>query len=111
MERFKPRDSSAVERVGYDHPRRELYIVYAGGREYLYRGVPPHVFQRLQAVEASGESVGQFVNWRIKPIYTDFSELGRSFGGRAQGAPPDPAHPHRRTHRQRQDRPGPEAGR
>ncbi len=108
MERFRPRDSSAVERVGYDHARRELYIVYAGGREYLYRRVPPHVFQRLQAAEASGESVGQFVNGRIKPIYTDFSEVG---GGRAQGNPPDPDHPHRRTHRQRQDRPGPEARR
>ena len=81
MERFRPRDSSAVEQAGYDPARRELFIVYAGGREYLYRSVPPQVFRRLQAVEWAGESVGQFVNWRIKPIYADFSEVER---GRAQ---------------------------
>ena len=108
MERFAPRDSSAVERLSYDHMRRELYIVYAGGREYLYRRVPQHVVRRLKEVDAAGESVGQFVNWRIKPIYTDFTEVGR---GHAQGTLPDPALPDRRTDRQRQDRPGAEARR
>jgi hypothetical protein len=108
MERFAPRDSSAVERVSYDASRRELYVVYTGGREYVYRRTPPHVFERLKAVEVGGGSVGQFVNWRIKPIYTDVCEVGR---GRTQGASPDPADPHRRTHRQRQDHPGPEARR
>ena len=108
MERFAPKDSSAVERAGYDHARRELYIVYSGGREYLYRGVPQHVFRRLKETDAAGDSIGQFVNWRIKPIYTDFTEVGR---GRASGGPSEPALPHRRTDRQRQDSRGHEARR
>jgi len=57
--------SDAVEEVGYDPARRELRVVFAGGREYAYSRVPPEEVQAL----LGAESVGQFVNWRIKPVY------------------------------------------
>lgn len=40
-------------------------MVFAGGREYAYSRVPPEEVQAL----LGAESVGQFVNWRIKPVY------------------------------------------
>ena len=106
MERFAPRDSTAVEYVGYDRRSRELHVTYAGGREYLYRRVPPLVFHQLKAVDAAGGSIGQFVNWRVKPVYLDYSEVDEGPRPDQSRSPVGPARPDRRTHRQRQERPG-----
>jgi hypothetical protein len=62
---FTPEDSTAVERAGYDPVRRELRVVFAGDREYAYLKVPPTVFEELRRAP----SVGQFVNWSVKPFY------------------------------------------
>ncbi len=75
MEWFTPSDSTCVMRAGYDGRRRELRIVYENGREYAYRDVPPRVFRDLVELDRSGQSVGQFVNWVVKPIYRDVLEV------------------------------------
>ncbi len=76
MEWFTPTDSTSVRRAGYDVARRELRIVYDNGREYAYSHVPPTVFRHMVDIDRTGHSVGQFVNWVIKPIYRDFREVG-----------------------------------
>ncbi len=96
--------------IAYDRPQRELFITYAGGRRYVYRNVPPYVFRQLKAVEMRGESVGQFVNWRVKTVFFDYSQIpgDRSRDGR-RDAPRSgigPAVDDRGADRQRQDRPG-----
>jgi KTSC domain len=58
-------DSSAVESVGYDARSRTLEIKYAGGGVYRYFGVPPRAHELL----LRAESIGAFVNRRIKPYY------------------------------------------
>jgi hypothetical protein len=80
MEWFTPSDSSAVRRAGYDLQRRELHIVYDNGREYAYRHVPPTVFRHLREVDRNGDSVGQFVNWVIKPVFRDWREVDDNRG-------------------------------
>ena len=75
MEWFVPSDSTAVKRAGYDVRRRELRIVYENGRQYAYSRVPPTVFRHMQEIDRTGHSVGQFVNWVIKPIFRDYREV------------------------------------
>ena len=75
MEWFTPSDSTCVRRAGYDGKRRELRIVYENGREYGYRDVPPRVFRDMVNIDRTGNSVGQFVNWVVKPIFRDCFEV------------------------------------
>ena len=75
MEWFTPSDSTAVKRAGYDPARRELHIVYENDREYAYRRVPLTVFHHLLEIDRAGHSVGQFVNWVIKPIFREYREV------------------------------------
>ncbi len=70
---FRPEDSTAIERAGYDSRRRELHVVFDGGRRYAYLNVPPEAFEALRAAE----SAGAFVNLEIKPAYV-FRELERA---------------------------------
>ena len=63
--RAERRQSSAIEDVGYDEARRELYIRYVGGRAYTYLDVPLAEYVAL----TEAESLGGFVNRRIKPRY------------------------------------------
>lgn len=60
-----PVESSAVASVGYDAVRRTLEIEYAGGAVYRYRGVP----QRTYALLLRADSIGAYVNRRVKPYY------------------------------------------
>ncbi len=57
--------SSAIELVGYDDTDSALHVVYTGGATYVYRGVPPHVYDQLMAAE----SKGSFINRVVKPNY------------------------------------------
>ena len=67
---FRPEASEAIERAGYDPRRRELHIVFDGGRRYAYLDVAPDLFEALR----TAESAGAFVNRRIKPNHR-FREL------------------------------------
>lgn len=58
-------ESRAVESVGYDAARRTLEVEYAGGGVYRYLDVPPRAYDLL----LRADSVGAFVNRRIKPYY------------------------------------------
>ncbi len=97
-------DSEAVERFGYAPRTRELHVVFTGGRHYVYRGVPEALFKGL--IEA--ESIGQFLNARIKPYFSVHGAKPLSSGPkhrfRASG------HADRRPDRERQVRPGAKAG-
>ena len=75
MEWFTPSDSTSVRRAGYDGQRRELHIVYESGRHYVYRGAPATVFRHMQEIDRAGDSMDQFVNWVIKPIFRDYREV------------------------------------
>jgi len=75
MEWFTPLDSTCVRRAGYDVKRRELRIVYQTGRQYAYRQVPVSVFRHMQMIDRTGQSMGRFVNWVIKPIFHDCYEV------------------------------------
>jgi hypothetical protein len=75
MEWFTPSDSTCVRQAGYDLQRRELHIVYENGRHYVYRRAPATVFRHMQEIDRTGHSVGQFVNWVIKPIFRDYREV------------------------------------
>ena len=57
--------SSSVTAVGYDADRHELSVTFVSGDTYVYAMVPPSVHRELLAAE----SVGRFVNARIKPTY------------------------------------------
>ena len=55
--------SSAVATVGYDQQSRTLEVEYVSGEVYRYLDVDPaRVLALLEA-----ESIGRFVNERIKP--------------------------------------------
>jgi len=80
MEWFTPSDSTCVRRAGYDLTRRELHVVFETGREYVYRSVPPTVFRHMREIDVAGQSVGQFVNWVIKPVFRDYREVDDNQG-------------------------------
>lgn len=62
-------ESSAVLNVGYDGDA--LFVQFVGGEWYKYRHVSETVFDEL----CKAESVGQFVNEHIKPVYKDVDRL------------------------------------
>ena len=67
--RLKP--STSIAAAAYDRRRQTLRVTFKpgkgshGGSTYEYLGIPEDVVQ--QFLQAS--SLGQFVNWRIKPYY------------------------------------------
>jgi len=60
-----PVDSSAVRSVGYDPKSLVLEIEYTNGSIYDYYDVPPEVYQEF----CEADSMGAFVNFRIKPNF------------------------------------------
>ncbi len=63
--RLIPVHSSSVRAVGYDEEREVLYIQFIDGDLYEYYEVPAgEVIDLFQT-----ESIGWFVNKRIKPQY------------------------------------------
>ena len=60
-----PVDSSAICSVGYDSRSRVLEIEYSNHCVYDYYDVPPDVYQQF----CEADSMGAFVNFRIKPNF------------------------------------------
>ena len=60
-----PIRSRSLVAVGYDQDRHELSVRFVSGDTYVYAMVPPSVYRDL----LDAESVGRFVNQRIKPTY------------------------------------------
>ncbi len=64
-------ESSSIAAVGYDPTTRRLYLRFAGsGNAYLYRDVPPALFDELMRAE----SKGGFVNAMVRGSY-DYRRL------------------------------------
>lgn len=61
--RMQAVESSAVARIGYDERAEEVYVEFVDDGTYAYRGVPPWVWNELEAAE----SKGTFVNRVLKP--------------------------------------------
>jgi hypothetical protein len=62
---LRGRESSSIAVAVYDEKHHKLRLQFRPGGIYDYRNVPSRVID--EAIEAS--SLGQFVNWRIKPYY------------------------------------------
>lgn len=77
-------ESSAVESVGYDAESRTLEVEYAGGAVYRYRDVPPRVHEQL----LSEESIGGYVNRRVKPYHRAERVAPRRRRARREGSSP-----------------------
>jgi hypothetical protein len=58
-------DSSAVRSMGYDPKLLLLEIEYTNGSVYAYYDVPPATYQEF----CEADSMGAFVNFRIKPNF------------------------------------------
>ena len=65
-----PVDSSSIRGVGYEEERRILYVQFIDGDLYEYFDVPVDDFIDL----LHADSIGWFVNKRIKP-YFDYRKL------------------------------------
>ena len=63
--------STAIGSLSYDETKRELYVTWSGGGEYVYYGVSPAIYQAACAAP----SKGKFMNRVIKG----------TTGGRAKG--------------------------
>lgn len=59
-------DSSSLGSVGYDAQKKILEVEFRHGGIYRYLGVPESEYEALMA----SDSLGRFVNERIKPNYT-----------------------------------------
>jgi hypothetical protein len=57
--------STAIRSLGYDSRRRQLEVEYPSGDVYRYDDVPPGEVKAMMR----SDSLGRFINWRIKPRY------------------------------------------
>jgi len=57
--------STVVAKMEYDASLQVLIVTYTSGKVYVYKGVPPEVYEEMRA---SG-SKGRFLNYRIKGKY------------------------------------------
>lgn len=64
--------SSAIRFYRFDATRRELLIVFASGRRYVYANVPPDIAAAFDAAE----SKGTFFNTEIRDRF-DYAEITR----------------------------------
>ena len=60
-----PVDSSALRSVGYDPKLQVLQIEFINGSVCDYYNVPPQTYQEF----CEADSMGAFVNFRIKPNF------------------------------------------
>ena len=65
-----PVDSSAIRSVGYDAKSQILEIEFTNGSVYDYYDVPHEIYQEF----CEADSMGAFVNFRIKPNF-QYSEI------------------------------------
>ena len=69
-----PVESSAVRSLGYQPDMEILEVEYQNGRVYRYYGVPQAVYDELMG----GGSIGEFVNYIIKPNHR-YKEIADAF--------------------------------
>ena len=69
-----PVDSSALRSVGYDSKSQVLEIEFMNGTVCDYYDVPPETYQEF----CEADSMGAFVNFRIKPHFLSSEVFKRS---------------------------------
>ena len=57
--------STVIRLYFYDAGRSELTIIFQTGRQYIYRDVPPGIYEGMQ----QAESLGEYFNANIKDHY------------------------------------------
>lgn len=57
--------SSAISRIEYNAPARELHVTFTSGRFYRYFGVPAEVYYQFNRAASKGE----FFNTLIRDRY------------------------------------------
>jgi hypothetical protein len=60
-----PVSSSNVESIGYDASTQTLQVKFLNGGLYLYRNVPPMIYEQLSVAP----SIGSYLNRNIKGSY------------------------------------------
>ena len=58
-------DSSNIEAIGYNSDEQELYVRFLSGANYVYYGVPEHVYEEIM----DAPSKGSYLNRVIKGVY------------------------------------------
>lgn len=61
-----PVTSSSLNSVGYDPKRQILEVEFVDGDVYQYFDVPRQTYEAFM----QAESMGQFMNWRIKGYHS-----------------------------------------
>jgi hypothetical protein len=71
MPEMIPVESSAIEAIGYEPDREELYVLFLSSETYIYHGVSPEAFDGIM----NAESKGTHLNTIIKPSYPRFHKI------------------------------------
>jgi len=59
----------------YLEDKQILEVAFTGGKTYQYYGVDNLIWEEYKQVILSGGSSGQFVNYKIKPIYLNYKQV------------------------------------
>lgn len=73
-------NSTIVKSASYDSNKKELVITYKFGEQratsYRYYDVPQEAWEGMKKAEDDPtQSVGKYVNSKIKPIYTKYVKI------------------------------------
>jgi hypothetical protein len=66
-----PVDSSAIEAVGYEEARRELYVRFVSHETYAYPGADKSLYQDFLAAPSKGRYFAE----RIRPAFPKYRKL------------------------------------
>ena len=58
--------SSAISRINYSAPTRELHVVFTTGRSYTYFTVPMEVYHQFMRAASKGEFFNAMIRDRYK---------------------------------------------
>lgn len=62
--------SGTTQMINYDEMYHLLEVQFTSGEIYQYLHVPPAIWNEYKRVIQTGDSSGNFLNTRIKPVYT-----------------------------------------
>ena len=65
-------DSAAIHAIGYDREQRVMEVIFTGGGIYLFRNVPPQVFEGF----VRSTSKGAYFQENVRGMY-GHQRLGR----------------------------------
>ena len=60
--------SSTILSIGYDSDTQELHIIFNGSHEYVYRDVPPDLWNEFRQAESVGRFFAQFIKKKFTGV-------------------------------------------